>query len=99
MELNRFEKSGKDAAEWQPPRNQCWFAQRVVDVRLAYGLTIDQAEADALDRILADCTRRRSRARSDRLSQNPNPSKSPTIRPFRASATVRRCAQRAGPEA
>ena len=55
-ELNRFEKSGKDAAEWQPPQNQCWFAQRVIDVKLAYGLTIDQAEADALDRILAGCT-------------------------------------------
>ncbi len=55
-ELNRFDKSGKDAAEWQPPQNECWFAQRVIDVRLAYGLTIDRAEADALDRILAGCT-------------------------------------------
>ena len=55
-ELNRVEKSGKDAAEWQPEHNQCWFAQRVIDVRMAYGLTIDRVEADAVDRILAGCT-------------------------------------------
>ena len=55
-ELNRGEKSGKDAAEWQPPQNRCWFARRVIDVRLAYDLTIDQVEADALDWILASCT-------------------------------------------
>lgn len=54
-ELNRHEKGARDAAEWQPPRNQCWFAQRVIDVRLAYGLTIDRAEVGALDRILAGC--------------------------------------------
>ena len=54
--LNRGEKSGKDAAEWQPPANRCWFARRVIDVRLAYGLTIDRVETAALDRILASCT-------------------------------------------
>ena len=54
--LNRQDKSGKDAAEWMPDQNRCWFAQTVVDVRLRYGLTIDQAEADALDAVLADCS-------------------------------------------
>ena len=53
--VNRHEKSGKDAAEWVPARNRCWFAARVVDVRRAYGLTIDRREAAALDRILARC--------------------------------------------
>ena len=53
--VNRHEKSGKDAAEWVPDRNRCWFAGRVVDVRRAYGLTIDRREAAALDRILAGC--------------------------------------------
>ena len=28
--VNRHEKSGKDAAEWVPTRNRCWFAARVV---------------------------------------------------------------------
>ena len=54
-EVNRFEKSGKDAGEWLPTRNGCWFAGRVVEVRGAYGLTIDRREAAALERILASC--------------------------------------------
>ena len=53
--MNRHQKSGKDAAEWVPARNACWFAGRVVEVRRAYGLTIDRREAAALDRILAGC--------------------------------------------
>ena len=53
--VNRHRKSGKDAAEWLPQRNRCWFAARVVEVRRAYGLTIDRREADALERVLAGC--------------------------------------------
>ncbi len=53
--VNRHQKSGKDAAEWLPDRNRCWFAARVVEVRRAYDLTIDPREAVALDRILAQC--------------------------------------------
>ena len=54
-QVNRFEKSGKDASEWLPARNRCWFAGRVVEVRAAYGLTIDRREAALLERILASC--------------------------------------------
>ena len=54
-QVNRYEKSGKDAAEWVPSRNRCWFASRVVEVRRAYGLTIDRREAAALERILSGC--------------------------------------------
>ena len=53
--VNRHEKSGKDAAQWAPARNRCWFAARVVDVRRVYRLTIDRREAAALERILAGC--------------------------------------------
>ena len=53
--VNRNQKGAKDAAEWQPEANQCWFAQTVVVVRRAYRLTIDRREADAIDRILAGC--------------------------------------------
>lgn len=53
--LNRYIKKHYDAAEWLPKHNQCWFAERIVEVRKAYDLTIDRAEADALDRILANC--------------------------------------------
>ncbi|MXX15790.1 MAG: hypothetical protein F4Z52_00765 [Gammaproteobacteria bacterium] len=53
-EVNR-RKSDRDAAEWTPMRNRCWFAGRVIEVRRAYGLTIDRREADALERILSGC--------------------------------------------
>ena len=36
--VNRYQKGEKDAAEWQPEANQCWFAQTVVAVRRAYQL-------------------------------------------------------------
>ena len=54
-QVNRYEKSGRDAAEWVPDRNRCWFAARVVDVRRAYGLTVDRREASALESILSSC--------------------------------------------
>ena len=91
-EFNRVEKSGKDAAEWQPPRNQCWFAQRVVDVRLAYGLTIDQAEADALDRILADCAWTEIACKIEPPEPEPEPEQvpdHPPIQSFRNCASMR----------
>ena len=54
-DLNRDEKGASDAADWMPDESRCWFAWRVIDVRRAYGLTIDRREADALDAILAAC--------------------------------------------
>ena len=56
-QVNRYQKSGKDAAEWVPARNRCWFAGRVLEVpvRRAYGLTIDRREALALESILSSC--------------------------------------------
>ena len=53
--VNRHQKVDKDAAEWLPELNRCWYADRVVQVRREYGLTIDRAEADAIDRIQAGC--------------------------------------------
>ena len=55
--LQRYEKSDSDAADWLPERNRCWFAAQIVTVRLAYELTIDQHEADALAAVLANCER------------------------------------------
>ena len=54
-EVNRGEKSGKDAAEWLPQKNACWFAGRVVEVRRKYNLSINRAEAEALGRVLSNC--------------------------------------------
>ena len=54
--VNRYQKSSKDAAEWLPTLNKCWFADRVVKVRVKYRLTVNQAEADALEAVIAACT-------------------------------------------
>ena len=48
-------KSSLDAFDWMPDMNKCWFAQRMVDVRLKYGMTVDKAEAQALELVLAGC--------------------------------------------
>ena len=55
-DINRYQKSDKDAAEWLPVENECWYADRVVQVRQKYALTIDQPEADALDAVLSACS-------------------------------------------
>ena len=53
--LNRYEKSGHDAAEWLPALNQCWYARTIVAVRQEYRLTIDLREAKALQAVLDAC--------------------------------------------
>ena len=53
--INRHQKVDKDASDWLPDLNRCWYVDRVVQVRREYGLTIDRAEADAIDRVLAGC--------------------------------------------
>ena len=53
--VNRHQKVAKDAAEWLPDLNHCWYVDRVVQVRQEYGLTIDREEADAIDTVLAGC--------------------------------------------
>ena len=53
--LNRYEKSGHDAAEWLPPLNRCWYANTIIAVRQEYRLTIDAREAAALEKVLAGC--------------------------------------------
>lgn len=53
--VNRHQKIDKDAAEWLPELNRCWYVDRIIQVRLEYGLTIDRAEAAAIDAVLATC--------------------------------------------
>ena len=48
-------KDSLDAFDWMPETNRCWFAKRVLDVRLKYGMTIDREEAEALELVLAAC--------------------------------------------
>ena len=55
-EVNRSQKSANTAAEWPPGLNECWYADRIVHVRQKYGLTVDQAEAAAIDVVLSTCS-------------------------------------------
>ncbi len=49
------QKRDQDAADWLPSRNRCWYAETVVRVRQAYGLSIDLPEVDALIEVLTRC--------------------------------------------
>ena len=51
--VNRSQKSDRDAAGWIPDRHGRWFAQQVIGVKLEYGLSVDRAERDALEALLA----------------------------------------------
>ena len=53
--VNRHQKSGKDAGEWMPGMNRCWFAGQVVAVKRKYRLSVDAREARALDGVLSGC--------------------------------------------
>ena len=53
--VNRHQKSGKDAGEWMPRMNRCWFAGRVLAVKRKYKLTVDAREARALEGVLSGC--------------------------------------------
>ena len=53
--LNREEKIAKDASEWLPPENRCWYAARIVAVKTKYGLSVDKKEKRALKRVLRAC--------------------------------------------
>ena len=53
--VNRHQKSGKDAGEWMPRMNCCWFAGRVVAVKRKYGLSVDVREARVLEGVLSGC--------------------------------------------
>ena len=52
--VNRYEKRAKDAVEWLPAQDRCWFAGQVVLVRAKYGRTVDRRERAALEKILTD---------------------------------------------
>jgi hypothetical protein len=56
--VNRCSSGGKcgfDPAEWMPEKNKCWFANRVVEIKTKYGLSVDREEANALQAVLSTC--------------------------------------------
>lgn len=54
-QLNRHEKRGRDAAEWLPPLNRCWFVRTIITIKRRYGLTVDRKERDTLASVLDEC--------------------------------------------
>ena len=53
---NRTAKNDRDAADYLPEHNQCWFAGRVIAVKQKWGLSVDSRETQFLKTALADCT-------------------------------------------
>ena len=53
--VNRHEKAHRDPAEWLPEHNRCWYAQRWLDVKRKWQLSVDEAERAALVPVLAEC--------------------------------------------
>ncbi len=53
--VNRYQKSGKDFAEWRPARNECWYADAIIKVKTKYSLTVDGREKRALEASLRSC--------------------------------------------
>ncbi len=56
--INRCSTGGKcgfDAADWMPEKNQCWFANRIVQIKLKYSLSVNRAEVAALEPVLSSC--------------------------------------------
>lgn len=49
-------KCGLDAGEWMPEKNACWFANRVVEIKREYGLSVNKDEAADLEAMLSRCT-------------------------------------------
>ena len=51
---NRYEKVDKDPAEWLPEKNVRWYVKTWYKVKAKYGLTVDEAERDAMWKALGD---------------------------------------------
>ena len=90
-------KGAGDAARWRPPHNGAWMAHRVIEVKRRYDLSVDPAERDALETLLA--------SGPDRITcEDASPTATPRTVPDRTTAdhppvrTYRNCAllRRAG---
>ena len=58
-EVNRCQgfrsKCDKDAGQWMPDRNPCWFSKKVIEVKKKYGLSVDRREKEMLQYMLDNC--------------------------------------------
>ena len=68
--LNRGVKRDRDAADWLPPMNRCWFANRVVEVRRKYR---PYRRRSARQRFWSRCSRPARRRNSYAQPKAPTP--------------------------
>lgn len=54
--VNRGAKSDNDIASWTPQHGVCSYVSNYVATKTEYGLTVDQAEKDALQRLAQQCS-------------------------------------------
>ena len=53
---NRIIKSAKDAADYLPVNNRCWFVGKVIQVKNKWGLSVDWLEYVSLASVLDSCS-------------------------------------------
>ena len=56
-QVNRYVKSDKDAADWLPDHNRCWYVKTVLSVKQKYDLTMDEEERNVIRDTLLECRR------------------------------------------
>lgn len=49
-------KSDRDPAEWLPEHNACWYVWQHMHIKRKYDMTIDEAEKNAIDSVLQECS-------------------------------------------
>lgn len=49
-------KSDRDPADWLPDHNACWYVWQHLHIKRKYDMTIDEAEKNAIDSVLQDCS-------------------------------------------
>ena len=53
--INRREKKGHDAGEWMPENNKCWYANKIIEVKKFYNLSVDLKELIVLEKTISEC--------------------------------------------
>lgn len=49
-------KGSRDAGEWLPEHNKCWYVFTVIQVKKKYKLSVDTTERDEMQSVLESCT-------------------------------------------
>ena len=94
-------KGARDAAEWRPRHNSAWMAHRIIEVKRRYGLSVDPAERDALETLLASGPDRITcHGATPQVTSPPRPAttaaRHPPVQRYRNCAMLRRAGWNGG---